>query len=1241
MKYYLIVALALATSLLAQLPKPGSQQGGGAGGGGDVFLAGTNTYTGDNSFAAAAGLTLKRGTAAPTGTECDAAGELGRVYIRYGDPASVATRVYTCQQTGASTYGWLSSTYSQGLVAPTTCDPGDLFFDLNAAAGSNWLGCTATDTWTLLSGAGGGVASLQAQTGALTFPSIGTTGTAPAWSTLTLNIPLASAAGVTAGLLAKTDYDSFVAKQAALSNSAGLASALSDEVGSAGGGLAVFNQSPTIVTPTIASFANAAHNHTNAAGGAQLTDAALSAAIGYAKGGTGLTAAPANGQLLIGNGSGYTLAELTGGANITITPGVGSITIAASGSTGYGTVLNEASALTQRASLNFIGAGIDCVDNSGATRTDCTVITSGATDVPGLTDQKVTRTNSTTIDVAAGACGLGSVVSVFASAATVTTSAGSDTLRLACDLSTGTPRLVLHKGSVTATCSGQSCNEDTATAFGDEEIPLATSTVTSGAVDVGGITNLRALNYSGLIVRAGAFMTPTTSGGIRTLAFDSAAFLGAVNVWTTKQTFTPVASLAGINFGSIAGDVTSGLVNGDCWYNSTASKFRCRENGSTVDMIGGAGTAAWQALTNTADAATSYLSNNTAETVIFSFESAFGASQQFLIRQQTGNPTGGTLVDIRAADADVTVLRVGDGTNGVKVSQAGALTVEGTGSIVATSFLGLTGINSGGIPYGSASNVLSSSAALGTDQLVVGGGAGGAPITDSGLYVDRTNKYIVADRSNSGGLAGLLRARNTATIASGNYAGVQACAGPAGTDCTSMVGGYLNLDGLGNNYWQNFILGTISNTPWGAYGFQAGKFYTTATWELVSNKGINWTSSTANFGAAADTGMERLGAAVVGANTATAGTLGSFVSKDFRLKIPNAGTVGTTVKLLAKLDASGNALITATSDVTGALGCVVAGAGTTGSAYIVTLGEAICTADNSITIGDYVGIGTTTAGRIKSLGATKPTSNIQILGRSRSTVSAGQDATIVFYPDISDSNSAGDNLSRNGSALADADFDDATPAAPANSINVKWQSDAGTPNNISAYVPYAAPLTVSGGNLTVLAASTTVVGASELATTAETTTGTDAARTVTPDGLAHSVFGGLTFEVPVFDFTVDVATGNGKAYFIVTDRFNGMNLTAVNLQVITAGTTGATSVQVTRCAAAASGNACSGTTASMLTTVVSVDSGENSSDTAATAAVIDTSNDDVATAQVIRIDVTAVSTTAPKGMILTLTFARP
>lgn len=61
----------------------------------------------------------------------------------------------------------------------------------------------------------------------------------------------------------------------------------------------------------------------------------LANALPIGSGGTGVTAAATNGQLLIGNGSGYTLATITAGANISVTNGVGSITIAGGGSGGY------------------------------------------------------------------------------------------------------------------------------------------------------------------------------------------------------------------------------------------------------------------------------------------------------------------------------------------------------------------------------------------------------------------------------------------------------------------------------------------------------------------------------------------------------------------------------------------------------------------------------------------------------------------------------------------------------------------------------------------------------------------------------------------------------------------------------------------------------------------------------------------------------------------------------------------
>lgn len=59
--------------------------------------------------------------------------------------------------------------------------------------------------------------------------------------------------------------------------------------------------------------------------------------IGISYGGTGLTATPTNGQLAIGNGSGYTLANLTAGTNVSISNTAGGITISATPSAG-GTV---------------------------------------------------------------------------------------------------------------------------------------------------------------------------------------------------------------------------------------------------------------------------------------------------------------------------------------------------------------------------------------------------------------------------------------------------------------------------------------------------------------------------------------------------------------------------------------------------------------------------------------------------------------------------------------------------------------------------------------------------------------------------------------------------------------------------------------------------------------------------------------------------------------------------------------
>jgi hypothetical protein len=66
-------------------------------------------------------------------------------------------------------------------------------------------------------------------------------------------------------------------------------------------------------------------------------------------------------------------------------------------------------------------------------------------------------------------------------------------------------------------------------------------------------------------------------------------------------------------------------------------------------------------------------------------------------------------------------------------------------------------------------------------------------------------------------------------------------------------------------------------------------------------------------------------------------------------------------------------------------------------------------------------------------------------------------------------------------------------------------------------------------------------------------------------------------------------------------------------------------------------------TTDMLSTNLTIDANELDSSTAATAAVIDTSYDDVATNDQLRIDVDAITTggTAPKGLYVTLGFSWP
>lgn len=151
------------------------------------------------------------------------------------------------------------------------------------------------------------------------------------------------------------------------------------------------------------------------------------------------------------------------------------------------------------------------------------------------------------------------------------------------------------------------------------------------------------------------------------------------------------------------------------------------------------------------------------------------------------------------------------------------------------------------------------------------------------------------------------------------------------------------------------------------------------------------------------------------------------------------------------------------------------------------------------------------------------------------------------------------------------------------------------------------------------------------ATAAETDTGTSTSKYVSPDGLAGSNYGKRVVGILVVDPATDVATGDGKAFFRVPATLNGWNLVAVAMNVYTAGTTGTMDVQIRNVT----------DSQDMLSTKLTIDSTETDTSTAATAAVINTTYDDVATGDKIAIDVDAVQTTKAKGLYVELTFQLP
>ena len=107
----------------------------------------------------------------------------------------------------------------------------------------------------------------------------------------------------------------------------------------------------------------------------------------------------------------------------------------------------------------------------------------------------------------------------------------------------------------------------------------------------------------------------------------------------------------------------------------------------------------------------------------------------------------------------------------------------------------------------------------------------------------------------------------------------------------------------------------------------------------------------------------------------------------------------------------------------------------------------------------------------------------------------------------------------------------------------------------------------------------------------------------------------------------DLSVADGKMFFMIPPALNGMNLVSANAAVNTAGTTNATTIDIYNVT----------DSQDMLSGAISIASGG----TVGTAGTVNGTYDDVATNDILRVDVTTMSTTAPKGLMVILEFRLP